>query len=62
LDISNLNVQYDLLSKSENYKVYKEKADKIFTTNEIKKQDIIRGQKLYKKSKKLKRSRELIKE
>ena len=58
----NLNAQYDLLSKSENYKVYKEKADKIFTTNEIKKQDIIRGQKLYKKSKKLKRSRELIKE
>jgi len=57
----NLNAQYDLLSKSENYKVYKEKADKIFTTNEIKKQDIIRGQKLYKKSKKLKRSRELIK-
>ncbi len=58
----NLNMQYDLLSKSENYEVYKEKADKIFSTNEIKKQDIIRGQKLYKKSKKLKRSRELIKE
>ncbi len=58
----NLNIQYDLLSKSENYEVYKEKADKIFTTNEINKQDIIRGQKLYKKSKKLKRSRELIKE
>jgi len=58
----NLNVQYDLLSKSENYEVYKEKADKIFSTNEIKKQDIIKGQRLYKKSKKLKRSRELIKE
>ncbi len=58
----NLNVQYDLLSKSENYNLYKEKADEIFTTNEIKKQDIIRGQKLYKKSKKLKRSSELIKE
>jgi predicted ribosome quality control (RQC) complex YloA/Tae2 family protein len=58
----NLNIQNDLLSKSENYEVYKEKADKIFTTNPIKKQDIIRGQKLYKKSKKLKRSRELIKE
>lgn len=58
----NLNVQYDLLSKSENHEVYKEKADNIFTSNEIKKQDIIRGQKLYKKSKKLKRSRELIKE
>jgi len=58
----NLNVQCDLLSKSENYEVYKKKADKIFTTNEINKQDIIKGQKLYKKSKKLKRSRELIKE
>ncbi len=58
----NLNIQYDLLSKSENYEVYKEKADKIFSTSEINKQDIIRGQKLYKKSKKLKRSRELIKE
>ena len=58
----NLNIQYDLLKKSENYEVYKEKADNIFTSNEIKKQDIIKGQKLYKKSKKLKRSRELIKE
>ena len=58
----NLNIQYDLLTKSENYEFYKAKADKIFSTNEIKKQDIIRGQKLYKKSKKLKRSRELIKE
>lgn len=58
----NLSIQYDLLSKSENHELYKEKADNIFTSNEIKKEDIIRGQKLYKKSKKLKRSRELIKE
>jgi len=58
----NLNIQYDLLTKSENYEVYKEKADNIFSSNEIQKQDIIKGQKLYKKSKKLKRSRELIKE
>ncbi len=58
----NLNIQYDLLSKSEKFEIYKEKADKIFTKNEINRQDIIRGQKLYKKSKKLKRSRELIKE
>jgi len=58
----NLNIQYDLLTKSENYEVYKEKADNIFASNEIKKRDIIKGQKLYKKSKKLKRSRELIKE
>ena len=42
----NLNVQYDLLSNSENYEVYKEKADKIFTKNDINKHDIIRGQKL----------------
>ena len=33
----NLNMQYDLLSKSENYEEYKEKADKIFTRNEIQK-------------------------
>jgi len=58
----NLNIQYDLLSKSENYEIYKKEADEIFTTNDVKKKDIIRGQKLYKKSKKLKRSRELIKE
>jgi len=58
----NLNIQYNLLSKSENHEIYKEKADMIFTKNEINKQDIIRGQKLYKKSKKLKRSRTLIKE
>ena len=54
--------RYDLLTKSENYEIYKEKADIIFSSHEIKKQDIIKGQKLYKKSKKLKRSRELIKE
>ena len=58
----NLNIQYDLLTKSENYDLYKEKADNIFTSHEITKRDIIKGQKLYKKSKKLKRSRELIKE
>ncbi len=58
----NLNIQYDLLTKSENYEIYKEKADNIFASHEIKKLDIIKGQKLYKKSKKLKRSRELIKE
>ena len=58
----NLNIQYDLLAKSENYEIYKDKADNIFSSNVIKKRDIIEGQKLYKKSKKLKRSRELIKE
>ena len=62
IEKNNLNIQNDLLKKSENYEVYKEKADNIFSSNEIKKRDIIKGQKLYKKSKKLKRSRELIKE
>ena len=54
----NLNIQYDLLKKSENYEIYKVKADNIFASHEIKKQYIIKGLKLYKKSKKLKRSRE----
>ncbi|MDC3159265.1 NFACT family protein [Prochlorococcus sp. AH-716-G10] len=58
----NLNLQSDLLINSENYQIYKEKADKIFMTHEIQKQDIIKGQKLYKKSKKLKRAQNLIKE
>ncbi|MBO8231522.1 hypothetical protein CU311_02530 [Prochlorococcus marinus str. MU1402] len=62
IEKKNLNIQYDLLTKSENYEIYKEKADNIFSSNKVKKQDIIRGQKLYKKSKKLKRSRELIKQ
>ncbi len=62
IEKKNLNIQYDLLTKSENYEEYKQKADNIFSSNEIKKRDIIKGQKLYKKSKKLKRSRELIKE
>ncbi len=62
LEKKNLNLQSDLLSNSENYQIYKEKADKIFMTHEIQKQDIIKGQKLYKKSKKLKRAQNLIKE
>lgn len=62
LEKKNLNLQSDLLINSENYQIYKEKADKIFRTHEIQKQDIIKGQKLYKKSKKLKRAQNLIKE
>ncbi len=62
LEKKNLNLQSDLLINSENYRIYKEKADKIFMTHEIQKQDIIKGQKLYKKSKKLKRAQNLIKE
>ncbi len=62
LEKKNLNLQSDLLINSENYQIYKEKADKIFMTHEIQKKDIIKGQKLYKKSKKLKRAQNLIKE
>ena len=58
----NFNAQSNLLSNSENHIAYKEKADKIFMTHKINKQDIIKGQKLYKKSKKLKRAKELIEE
>ena len=62
IEKKNLNVQSNLLTNSENHQAYKEKADKIFMTHDIQKQDVIRGQKLYKKSKKLKRAKELIKE
>ena len=62
IEKKNLNMQSNLLSNSENYLAYKIKADKIFMNSEIKKKDIITGQKLYKKSKKLKRATELIKE
>ncbi|ABM71739.1 possible secreted protein MPB70 precursor [Prochlorococcus marinus str. MIT 9515] len=62
LEKKNFNLQSDLLINSENYQIYKEKADKIFMTHEIQKKDIIKGQKLYKKSKKLKRAQNLIKE
>ena len=61
LEKKNLNMQSDLLINSENYLAYKEKADKIFMNHEINKHDVIKGQKLYKKSKKLKRAKELIK-
>ncbi len=62
LEKKNFKLQSDLLINSENYQIYKEKADQIFMTHEIQKQDIIKGQKLYKKSKKLKRAQNLIKE
>ncbi len=62
IEKKNLNMQSNLLSNSENHLAYKEKADKIFMNYKIQKKDIIQGQKLYKKSKKLKRAQELIKE
>ena len=62
LEKKNLNLQSNLLINSENFIQYKEEADKIFMNNQLQKQDVIRGQKLYKKSKKLKRAQNLIKE
>ena len=62
IENKNLNTQSNLLSNSENHIIYKEEADKIFMCPEIKKQDIVKGQKLYKKSKKLKRAKDLIKQ
>ncbi len=62
LEKKNFKLQSDLLINSENYQIYKDKADKIFMTHDIQKQDVIKGQKLYKKSKKLKRAQNLIKE
>jgi len=62
IEKKNFNMQSNLLSNSENYLQYKEKADKIFMDYEITKKDVITGQKLYQKSKKLKRAKELIKE
>tara|TARA_B100000900_G_scaffold268950_1_gene229622 strand:+ start:5487 stop:7211 length:1725 start_codon:yes stop_codon:yes gene_type:complete len=62
LEKKNFNLQSNLLVNSENYQEYKNNADKIFMTHEIQKQDVIKGQKLYKKSKKLKRAQNLIKE
>ena len=47
----NLNFQYDLLTKSENYEIYKEKADNIFSSNEIKKRDVVKGQNYIKSQK-----------
>ena len=61
LEKKNFILQSNLLTNSENYHAYKEEADKIFMNHEIQKQDIIKGQKLYKKSKKLKRAKDLIK-
>ncbi len=61
LEKKNFNLQSNLLINSENYRDYKEKADRIFMAHKIQKQDIIKGQKLYKKSKKLKRAQNLIK-
>ena len=58
----NLNFQIKLLESSENHEELKIKADNIFLNLKLSKADILKAEKLYKKSKKLKRSKNLIKE
>ena len=61
IEKKNLNLQETLLKNSENHEDLKSKADNIFLTINLKKKDVILAEKLYKKSKKLKRARDLIK-
>ncbi len=60
IEKKNFNIQKQLLKNSENHEEYKQKADDIFLNFQINKEDVIKAQKLYKKSKKLKRSKNLI--
>ena len=62
IENKNYDNQVILLINSENYQSYKDKADVIFLNPNLKKQDILEAQKLYKKSKKLKRAINLIKD
>tara|TARA_Y100001978_G_scaffold203409_1_gene229028 strand:+ start:5360 stop:7078 length:1719 start_codon:yes stop_codon:yes gene_type:complete len=58
----NFNIQNKLLQNSENHENYKNMADNIFLNQNLKKEDIIEAERLYKKFKKLKRSQNIIKE
>ena len=60
IEKKNFNQQNKLLTNSENHETYKLKADNIFLESDLKKSNIVEAQKLYKKSKKLKRARALI--
>ena len=60
IETKNLNIQKKLLENSENHENIKLKADSIFLNPDLKKENIIEAEKLYKKSKKLKRSKILI--
>ena len=62
IERKNYNLQSKLLENSENYETLKTKADNIFLKFNLEKQDILEAEKLYKKSKKLKRARNLIKD
>ncbi len=60
IEKKNFNIQNKLLKNSESHEEYKQKADNIFLNLQISKEDVIEAQNLYKKSKKLKRSKNLI--
>ena len=60
LETKYLNHQKELLSNSENFEIHKQKADNIFLKHNLIKRDILEAEKLYKKSKKLKRAKNLI--
>ena len=62
LEKNNLDIQNKLLKNSENHEDLKNKADNIFLKPNFKKVDIVEAEKLYKRSKKLKRAKDLIKE
>ena len=62
IDKKNYNLQKKLLENSENFESLTNKADNIFLKLNLEKKDILEAEKLYKKSKKLKRAINLIKE
>jgi len=62
IERKNHNLQSKLLENSENFESLKNKADNIFLKLNLEKKDILEAEKLYKKSKKLKRAINLIKE
>ena len=62
IESRNYNLQRKLLENSENFESFKNKADNIFLKLNLEKKDILEAEKLYKKSKKLKRAINLIKE
>ena len=62
IESRNHNLQRKLLENSENFESLKNKADNIFLKLNLEKKDILEAEKLYKKSKKLKRAINLIKE
>ena len=60
IEKKNLNYQKELLKNAQNHKDLKTEADNIFLNINLQKENIIEAEKLYKKSKKLKRAKNLI--